>query len=399
MLVAWVFAVFPGRSALADVAPLPVFSLSGQNLAAARARLAQGDATLTPALNRLRSDADLMLKLKPVSVMDKPRTPPSGNKHDYLSQAPYWWPNPAKPNGLPYLRHDGRHNPEADQGTDAAPWGHLAAIVETLGLAYYFTGHAPYAEQAVQFIRSWFLNPATRMNPHLRYAQYVPGRNEGRGAGILEMRHLTQVCDTLALIADSHAWTEADAQAFHAWLAEYFVWLTESVNGKEEAAAENNHGSWYDVQAAHLAFVLGKTDFAREILTAGLQKRLARQIEPDGRQPFELARTKSLGYSLFNLEALFNLARLGEHADVDWWGFTTKDGRSLRTALRYLAPYADPAKPWPKDDIAAASRADLLPLLAEALRHGGEPQWHTLLAKFGATPRQLPARWHLLLDE
>lgn len=401
-MMRWVGPTFVASfclSAPANVAPPRVFSLSAHSLDSARARLDQGDTALTPALERLRTDADRALGFQPASVMSKPRTPPSGDKHDYLSQAPYWWPDPATPNGLPYLRHDGRHNPEADQGTDAVAWSHLAATVETLGLAYYLTGHTPYAEQAVRLIRVWFLAPATHMNPHVRYAQYIPGRNESRGPGILEMRHLAQICDALALIAGSSTWTEADAQAFEAWLTAYFAWLTESPNGREEAAAENNHGSWYDVQAAHLALFLGKTDFAREILAAGRQKRVARQIEPEGRQPLELARTKSLSYSLFNLEALFNLARLGENVNVDWWRFATKDGRSLQAAMRYLAPYANPSKPWFKNDIESADRADLLPLLAEALRHGGDPRWQTLLGKFSDRLGQRSARWHLLLAD
>jgi hypothetical protein len=320
----------------------------------------------------------------------------SPSRHDYLSQAPYWWPEPARPGGLPYVRRDGAHNPEADAGTDAPAWAQTAAHIETLALAYYFTRQAPDAGQAARLIRVWFLDPATRMNPHLRYAQYVPGRNEGRGAGILEMRHLARVCDALVLIEDSGAWTATDAQAFRAWLAVYFSWLRESPAGREEAGAKNNHGSWYDVQAASIALALGETDWAKKLLTDGRQKRLARQIEPDGRQPLELARTKSLGYSLFNLEALFTLARLGERLQVDWWTYQTPDGRSLGAALDYLAPYVDPARPWPKEDLVAANRENLLPLLAEAAQHGDHPRWRALLDQFARTPIQRAA---LLLNK
>src|SRR5205809_454067 len=64
----------------------PMFSYSAKNLAAARERLAKGDESLQPALKQLRADADRALEMKPVSVMDKTRTPPvSGDKHDYLS--------------------------------------------------------------------------------------------------------------------------------------------------------------------------------------------------------------------------------------------------------------------------------------------------------------------------
>lgn len=376
------------------------YSIPAAGLARARERLRAGDASLAPAFAALRERADAALKLVPRSVMDKARTPPSGDKHDYLSQAPYWWPDPSRPGGLPYRREDGRHNPEADRGVDADSWAHTAGAVETLGLAYYFTGHVPYAAKAAVLVRTWFLDPATRMNPRLDYAQFIPGRNDGRGAGVLEMRHLARVCDALALIRGSGAWPADDDRAFRAWLEAYFKWLTESPNGRAEASAPNNHGSWYDVQAAHIALVLGRTDFARQLLLDGRQKRIARQIEPDGRQPLELVRTKSLGYCLFNLGALFNLARLGEAVGVDWWDFRTPDGRSLSVALDRLAPMADPAQPWSQKDLESPDRGEILALLAEALRHHpAVPQWRALLDRFGASPRAREARWHLLLAE
>ncbi|MDE3085048.1 MAG: alginate lyase family protein, partial [Verrucomicrobiota bacterium] len=255
-----------------------------------------------------------------------------------------------------------------------------------------------YARHAALLIRTWFVDPATRMNPKLDFAQYIPGKNEGRGTGVLEMRHLSQICDTLALLAGSPAWTRADQKAFREWTAVYFDWLTTSRNGRDEARAANNHGSWYDVQAAHLALFLGQADFAKKILTDKFKKHIENQIEPDGRQPRELARTKSFGYCLFNLEALTKLATIAENTGINAWQFQTKDGRSLRAALRYLAPYADPSKPWLKKDLVEANRSDLLPLFAEALRHGDDPEFRELLAKFGNTPKQRAARWHLLLN-
>jgi hypothetical protein len=382
-----------------SVAPPPtseVYSLPAGVLAAARDRVAHGDPALAPAIMRLRAEADNAMHFKPVSVMNKSRVPPSGDRHDYVSQAPYWWPDPAKPDGLPFVRRDGAVYPQSKDDTDARTWETMVTKVEALGLAYYFTHHEPYARHAALLVRTWFLNPETCMNPNLRFAQFVPGRNDGRGAGILEMRHLTRICDAVALISESSDWTAADNDGFRAWLAEYFDWLTTSPNGLDEAAAENNHGSWYDVQVAHIALVLGKTDYAKKILTDGLEKRMAHQIEPDGSQPLELARTKSLSYSLFNLEALCNLAILAEHVNVDWWSYTAKDGQSLRVALRYLAPYADPKKTWIENDLVAGSRTELLPLLAEALRHGEDPQFRELLDKYGlASTGQRAARWRL----
>ncbi len=386
-------SLFIAAIAQAEVATKPeVFSISARELATARDRLAHGDTALAPALAALRAEADRALRLKPLSVMDKLRTPPSGDKHDYISLAPYWWPDPQNPKG-PYVRHDGLRNPATgnEKNSDRSAWSKVGSAIETLGLAYYFTGNEAYAEHATQLTRVWFIDPATRMNPNINFGQYVTGVNEGREEGVLEFRSLIPVCDSLALIAASPAWTEKDTKAFHAWLTAYFTWLTESPIALAEAAALNNHGTWYDAQAADIALVLGQTDYAKKILVEGLKKRLARQVEPDGRQPLELARTRSLNYCLFNLEALFNMARLGDHVGVDWWSYTTPDGRNIRVALRYLAPYGDPDKPWPKDDIVAGSRAQIFALFAQALRHGDEPLYSKMLHFSSAD-----ARWHLL---
>jgi len=384
----------------ADVPRTFVFDRDG--LLAARQNLARGAVDLAVPLAQLRAEADLLLELKPASVMDKPRIAASGNRHDYFSQAPYWWPDPAKPAGLPYIRDDGRLNPESKSGTDSAAFGRTCRAVETLGLAYWFTGDERYAQKAATLTRVWFLDPGTRMTPNLEHAQAIPGINDGRGIGIIEARHLIVLADGLALLAGSPAWTAADRTAMTAWLSDYYHWLTTSQNGHDESKAAgvyagNNHGSWYDVQVAALALHLGRNDEAKKILAAVPMERVARQIEPDGRQPLELARTKSLNYSFLNLEALVLLARLGETVDLDLWKFSTPDGRSLPAALRYMAPYTDPAKAWPQKDLESADRTRLLPLLAEALRHNEDAGYRDLFTRFGGQP--VPGEhWRLWLQ-
>jgi len=357
------------------------FGLNADGLIAARVRLAAGDPQLAACLVLLRAEADHLLKLAPASVMDKTRTAASGDKHDYFSFAPYWWPDPKKSDGLPYIRDDGRVNPESKRGTDSGAFSRTCHAVETLGLAYWFTRDERYAQKAAALTRTWFLDPATRMNPSLEYAQAIPGLNNGRGIGILEARHLSNLVDGLALIAGSPAWSAAEVTAMTNWLTTYYEWVTTSQNGREEAAAENNHGSWYDVQVVALALHLGRVTDAKKIVAQATTKRIQRQIEPDGRQPLELARTKSLDYSCFNLEALVRLARLGESVGVNLWKFSTADGRNLRAALRLIAPYADPAKKWPKEDIKATDRARILPLLVEALRQAPDADFSAPLAQ------------------
>jgi len=338
-------------------------------LAESKARLAAGDQTLQPALKNLLEAADVLLKSPPPSVVEKNKVPPSGDKHDYMTIAPYYWPDLTKSGGLPYLRDDGNINPDSRTSDyDHGRISLMASSVETLALAYYFTGKEIYAERASLFLWVWFLDPATRMNPHMEFAQGVLGVNTGRGTGIIEGRHLATAADAAGLLAGSAAWPRKDDVALKIWLSTYFDWLVNSKNGKEESAARNNHGSFYDVQTVQLALVLGKTDVAKRMAETAKQKRIAIQIESDGRQPLELERTSSLTYSRFNLEALFALASLSDHVGVDLWHCRLRSGQfALLAALDFLLPYAtDASKKWPYEQIKKVERADFAALLRQA---------------------------------
>jgi hypothetical protein len=339
-----------------------VFCADPQTLAASKTALAAGDPALRPALDSLLAEADSKLGQKPTSVMDKPKAPSSGDKHDYLSQAPYFWRDPNSPDGK-YITRDGERNPEAEKNSDA---GNLAAVCydsHTLALAYYFTADEKYAAKADEFIRVWFLNPATRMNPNFKYGQGIPGGVEGRPAGLISARGLANLMDAIGLLAGSTNWTTNDQQRMTAWVADYFTWLTTSEIGRGEDAALNNHGTYYDVQAVSLALFLGRTDFARDKLQAARESRIARQIEPDGRMPRELTRTLSFHYSLFNLDAELQLAALGRCVGVDLWHYQTTDGRSILKAAEFMAPFVDPARKWSYQQIQKPNRDELGRLL------------------------------------
>jgi len=369
------------------------FGVKPGALARAKARLTAGDKSLQPALKALLNAGDEALQTSPPSVMQKSKTPPSGDKHDYLSVAPYWWPDPASSNGLPYIRRDGEVNPDSrDAAVDRNRIKEMAYTVETLALAWYFTGREAYAAHAARCLRVWFLDPATRMNPNLNYAQGVAGVNTGRGAGVLEGTSIAEAADAAGLLAGSSAWMQSDSDALKAWLKTYLDWLLTSKNGREEAGSRNNHGTYYDVQVMRIALVLGRTDLSRQIAEAAGQKRVAVQIEPDGRQPLELERTAALGYSRLNLQGLFLLATLGEHVGVDLWHYKLPGGRNaLAGALDFLAPYlANPPKKWPYPQIKHFDRAESLPLFRQAAVVYREPKYEKLLSGFpGAAAERL----------
>ena len=373
-----------------------VFILDGVALKNLRARIASGSAG-EPSLDRLRADADAAMKEPLLSVTEKDRNPPSGDKHDYMSLAPYWWPDPSKPGGLPYIRRDGETNPEIQRVPDHRNFDHLMSNAHTLALAFYLFRQERYAVRAAELLRHWFFDPSSRMNPNLQYAQAVLGHNEGRGTGLIETRAIGTVADAAGLLASSEAWTAGDQKAIEEWCSRFLKWMIESNNGKEEAAAKNNHGTYYDVQLVALALFTGNRDLATRVLRDVPAKRIATQIEPDGSQPLEIARTKSLSYSTFNLAAFFELARLGDNVGVDLWDFQTEDGRSVRKALDFLVPFVAGEKKWTAPQIEKYNAGEIIPVLLAAADRYKSPAYPEAARK--ADPSALHSLEALLIAQ
>ena len=168
-------------------AQLPkVLIMDATRLADVKKKWQEKDVAILRLTDSLLKQANGYLKMKPVSVMDKQFTPVSGNKHDYMSQAPYFWYDSTKPNGLPYMRKDGVRNPEIYKITDRTYLGNLENATRALSLTWYITGDEKYAAKSAELIKTWFLHENTRMNPHLEYGQAIPGINTGRGIGLIE---------------------------------------------------------------------------------------------------------------------------------------------------------------------------------------------------------------------
>jgi hypothetical protein len=379
-------AVQPGSHA--GQAPIasgtPIFLHAPDALANHKARYAADPQHPEPALARLLDDARKALAEKPFSVTEKTALPPSGDRHDYLSLAPYAWPDPSKPNGLPYIHRDGQTNPERDSIPDHANFSRIVALTETLGLAYYFTGDESFARRAALFLRTFFVEPAARMNPNLNFAQCVRGKENGRAAGIIDTATIARLVDGVGLLLGSKSLLQTDRDGLLAWFHDYLTWLRESELGRREGQAKNNHGTWYDVQTVSLALFTGKIELAREILQFSHKRRVGRQIEPDGRQPEELQRTKSWNYSVYNLQALVALANLGDRAGVDLWHYQTPDGRSIRKAIDWLIPFALGEKPWATPEIGGFKPEALWPILREAAYRLQDAQLVESAARLGS---------------
>ena len=343
--------------------------LDSELLVKTKTRIEKGDIEIKTAFNKLIEEADAALLSGPYTVTDKDKLAPSGNRHDYVSYSRYWWPDPNQPDGLPYIRRDGETNPSSQSlsKSDRKRIGEFGMRTETLGLAYYLTGEEKYALKAAEFLRVWFLDSLTYMNPNVNHAQCRPGHNEGTKSGILDGRVLIQALEGSKLISGSSALSIAERENLKAWTEEYFVWLTTNKMALEEAESKNNHGSYYDVQAMYFALYSGNREAAKQIAQKFNQTRVYSQIQQDGSMPEELARTRPLFYSIYNLHAMFLLAHLAEKVNVDVWQVNEVDSR-LRAGLDYLVPYADPKKKWPHPTIGEADRMDMFTVLKMADR-------------------------------
>ncbi len=311
--------------------------------------------------NRLIGEAQTILSKRTTSVTEKTQFPPSGNKHDFYSLAAYEWPNPNTTNGLPYVSRDGQINPEIYTISDKKYMDEMIHAVKTLSFAYYFTDDSKYLTKAQEFLRVWFLNNDTYMNPNLDFAEIVRGKNETNPSGIMEGRPLVELLDSVKLMKQSPLWDIEVQRGLENWFSAYLDWLLNSDSGRIESKKMNNHGTYYTVQTSSIALFLNKTDLTKDIIESSMQslssatidevsKLIAVKIRPDGSQPFELRRTNSLDYSMINLLALFDLASIAERVGIDLWNYEIH-GSGIREALDYVLPYALKKQSWPHEQI------------------------------------------------
>lgn len=299
-------------------------------------------------LTTLASAAPAALRAPIVTVVDKSQASPSGDPHDYVSYARYYWPDPAKPDGLPFLSRDGRHNHEQVARGDRQRIGDFCDNVAKLAAAWHLHRDEAAARRAGGWLRAWFIAPTTRMNPHLEYAQVRLGHkgNRGNSSGMLDARGFASVVDALLMLRGSPALAPDEESVIKAWFTTYLHWFTTAGIAVEERAAKNNHGTWYFAQALPIARYVGRDDLARQLLEEEKQL-IAHQIKSDGSQPEEIRRVDGLGYSRFNLEAHAVVARHAAGLGVDLWNYTAPNGASLRTALEFLRPYNQAPEKWP----------------------------------------------------
>ncbi|MDF7774938.1 alginate lyase family protein [Sphingomonas sp. AOB5] len=333
------------------------------------------DPAVGAAYTALIGKANAALTRGPYMVVDKRTIPPSGDRHDYLSVGPYWWPDKTKPDGLPYIRRDGEINPDRSSDKyDLADLESMSADVETLGLAYYFSGNVRYAQRAAFLVKIWFLDPRTRMNPNMNFGQAVPGREDGRAEGIIDTTRLARVIETIGLIGPTNVLKPEEQAGLEKWFSDYLDWMYKSRNGKAEDTAKNNHAMWFDAQVVQFALFARRPDLTRKVVEAFPKRRIADQFTVDGSLPRELIRTRSFHYSIYALLAAYDVAEMGSCVGVDLWSYDG-GGKSLKRTTDFLAAYRGRLDQWPHKEIRpdAGELDELLRRARRAWPDGGYP--------------------------
>lgn len=298
----------------------------------------------TNEVNAIIKEGDKALTEEAYTVTKKSVLPASNNINDYFSVGPYWWPDPKKKDGLPWIRRDGDVNQSVrGDNADNRQIGGLISAIDRLALAYYFSGDAKYATRAERLLNVFFIDEGTKMNPHANYAQSIPGKVVGRGIGIIEFRELVRVLDGMTLMQGE--FSDRTKVLMDEWLTIFMSWLIESSNGRDENHAKNNHGTFYDVILASLSSYLGMNDVTLLVIE-NTKVRITQQIQSDGQQPLELARTRPFHYSTFNLLAFTSMATIAKANGIDLLNYpSTADARILQ-AYAFLVADFDNKSLW-----------------------------------------------------
>ncbi len=309
------------------------------------------------------------------SVVDKEELPHGINPHEYRSLAPFWWPNPASDDGLPYVQHAGKANPEAlTDRYDARRFEILSNTVFDLALQYTLTGDMVAGKRAATLLRIWFVTPETAMLPNMDTAGIRPGIGRrfhasgialpmrGTPDGIMESRLLLPLCDAIPLLDDPRLLSHDDMHSIRQWMRAFLHWMDTAPNALTHGGMTDGNGTWNDAVRMALLIFLGDTEAADHLLRSRTMPRINVQFAPDGSQPWALVRGDSLSESLGNLEAWAAIAIMGQRLGVEVWHHSTPEGASVSGGWDFVQRYHDNLRrwPWPQHPPLEPSRLETL---------------------------------------
>ncbi len=295
--------------------------------------------------NETLKRANKMLSEKPVTVTSSSCTRSTGGLHDFYSEGDYWWPDPANPQG-PFIQKDGQTNPENFVDHRLAMI-RMSEITSTLTSAWLLTGKQKYAGQVLKHLNAWFVDPNTMMNPDMLYAQAIWGRFTGRGIGLIDAYHLVEVAQSAKILIDNHVVPENQSDKIKEWFGSFLNWMTTHKYGIDEMNAKNNHATCWVATASSMAVLSGNNQVRQMCADRFKTILLPNQMAGDGSFPLELKRTKPYGYSLFNIDAMCNVAQILSTPDDNLFEYKTTDGKTLKKGLEFIYPFIKDKTKWP----------------------------------------------------
>lgn len=351
---------------------------------------------------RILKAANSYLADDPVTVTASHSGRSAGGLHDYFSQGDYWWADPANPKG-PWIRRDGYTNPDNFNAHREALIG-LGVKAPALVAAWRLTRDKRYAAHFLKHLRAWFVDPATKMNPNLEYAQAILGVSTGRGTGVIDTLQWTDLVRGLRLMEAAGGLSAAEIAPIKGWFAAYVDWMSTSKNGVEEELAKNNHGACWVLQVAEFAQFANRADLVQLCVDRYKKNLIPDQVEKDGSLPLELARTKPYNYTLFDGDVLTGICQSLSTVRDNLWTFKGPSGAGVAEVMAFQFPFIADKSKWPYakdveffDDF--PSRRQSLLFAGEALGH---PEYVNVWKKLDANPtvaeviRNLPIRQPLL---
>ncbi|KAF4602991.1 hypothetical protein EYR38_003395 [Pleurotus pulmonarius] len=325
----------------------------------------------------------------PWTVTNKTATPPTGDKRTYMSWAPYWWPDCSQAGNTTalsdeqvwttcrYISRDGIFNPDARLVVnDVGAFQDLSDAVLYNAIAWALSNATSneYSKNVVNFVNTWFLDDTTGMLPNLDYAQQIrgPGDPKGSHTGVLDLKGMSKIVSGILILRKGNCpdWTpELDAR-MDDWSKRYITWLETADLAIEEALSTNNHGSFYYNQLAALYLLVNNNPAARNVTDTFFRGIYMNQIEANGEQPLEAARTRPYHYRAYNLAAMITNARIGIYAAPDApspFQLKTSQGATIQSALDFAITFKASAS---KED---AYASELNPNVAAVAAEYGDP--------------------------
>lgn len=299
------------------------------------------------AMAEIRRERPALLAQTPISVTFDKRLPsPAGDPRDFTSCGPYWWPDPARPDGLPYIRRDGEFNPDF-QYYDQTKLNLLCYRATAGALLWHFDRDREAAGKTAELLKVFFLDAATRMNPQMKYAQAIPGRVSGRAEGAIDTTIFADLVKILPLLENAPGMTPELNRGLKEWFRTYGDWLLNDPMARENFGVSHNIGLSYHAQIIAYARFCGNPELERKHLEI-MRGLLVQAVDANGFLPAEITRTRSWHYSAFALRMAFRAVDSGHSAGIDLLDIRTPAGRALRRAIDRLLFYPlHPEEKWP----------------------------------------------------